>query len=78
MTKQTVERGGSSTPITDALYGRKDARRRAKKSPTRNPRHTFSVGASLSPETFTALETLKGQLSEPKPKRRRRRPKAAA
>ncbi len=75
MATATVERGGSSTPITDAVYGRKDARRRAKKSPTRNPRHGFQVGANLSPETFTALETLKGQLSAPKKRKRRPRRK---
>lgn len=75
MTAGTVEQRTASTPITDAIYGRKGARRAKKPAPAarRNPRHTFAVGANLSPETFTALETLKEQLAERPAKRRRHR-----
>lgn len=80
MTARTVENRTSSTPITDALYGKKGARRKKPAQQRRvNPRHTFSVGANLSPETFTALETLKGELSDrPAKKRRPRRRKERA
>lgn len=56
---------GASTPITDAVYGRKGARRAKKSAPARrDARHAFSVGANLPPETFTALETLKEYLAQ--------------
>ena len=62
-----------ATPITDAIYGKKKYRRPARPAPIqRNDHRTFTVGAGLSPETFTALEQLKTQLPAT-PKRRRRR-----
>lgn len=72
MQRAAVERSGSSTPITDAVYGRKGARKAKKRSPKRpiEPQHTFRV--SLSPETVTALEALKAQLETTKEEARRR------
>lgn len=58
-----------ATPITDALYGKKKSRGKPSKA-RRHDHHTFTVGATLAPETFTALEQLKAELG--KPKRRRR------
>lgn len=60
-----------ATPITDALYGKKNRRAPKPDKARRNDHRTFTVGATLAPETFTALEQLKAELM--KPKRRRRR-----
>jgi hypothetical protein len=67
MTGSTVANQGGTTPITDAVYGKKP-RRKAPASVTRNPRHTFR--AQLDADTVDALERLKGKLIRKQGRRR--------
>lgn len=63
-----------NSPITDAVYGKKAARKKPAK-PSRKPRLGTTLGELLDPSAAASLVALRAELEAAQPKKRKPRPR---